>query len=74
MYPSTQSIREIVKIHPSAISVFERFDIDLCSLADSSLEQHARNCNCPSIKCSKNSLGHRAQNPVQLHLIPRTCH
>jgi regulator of cell morphogenesis and NO signaling len=39
MYPSTQSIREIVKIHPSAISVFERFDIDLCSLADSSLEQ-----------------------------------
>jgi regulator of cell morphogenesis and NO signaling len=39
MYPSTQSIREIVKSHPSAINVFERFDIDLCSRADSSLEQ-----------------------------------
>lgn len=39
MLPSTQSIREIVKTHPSAINVFERFDIDLCSRADSSLEQ-----------------------------------
>jgi regulator of cell morphogenesis and NO signaling len=39
MVPSTQSIREIVKTHPSAINVFERFDIDLCSRADSSLEQ-----------------------------------
>jgi regulator of cell morphogenesis and NO signaling len=39
MVLSTQSIREIVKTHPSAINVFERFDIDLCSRADSSLEQ-----------------------------------
>jgi hypothetical protein len=39
MYPSTQSIREIVKTHPSAINVFERFDVDLCSRTDSSLEQ-----------------------------------
>jgi regulator of cell morphogenesis and NO signaling len=39
MVPSTQSIREIVKTHPSAINVFERFDIDLCSRADSSLQQ-----------------------------------
>lgn len=39
MYPLTQSIREIVTTHPSAGRVFERFDIDLCSQADNSLEQ-----------------------------------
>jgi regulator of cell morphogenesis and NO signaling len=39
MYPSTQSIREIVTTHPSAARVFERFDIDLCSQADCSLNQ-----------------------------------
>jgi regulator of cell morphogenesis and NO signaling len=39
MYPSTQSIREIVSTHPSAIKIFQRFDIDLCSQADNSLER-----------------------------------
>jgi len=39
MYPSTQSIREIVKTHPSATKIFQRFDIDLCSQADNSLER-----------------------------------
>ena len=39
MYPSTQSIREIVKTQPSATKVFKRFDIDLCSQADNSLER-----------------------------------
>lgn len=38
MYPSTQSIREIVKTHPSATKIFQRFDIDLCSQADNTLE------------------------------------
>jgi regulator of cell morphogenesis and NO signaling len=39
MYSSTESIREIVRTYPSSIKVFERFDIDLCSQADSSLER-----------------------------------
>jgi regulator of cell morphogenesis and NO signaling len=39
MYPSTQSIREIVRTHPSAIKILQRFDIDLCSEADDSLER-----------------------------------
>ena len=39
MSTSTQSIREIVAIHPSAASVFHRFDIDLCSLGDKSLNE-----------------------------------
>ena len=39
MYPSTRSIREIVSTHPSAIKIFQRFDIDLCSQADNSLER-----------------------------------
>ena len=39
MYPSTQSIREIVRTHPSAIKILQRFDIDLCSQADDSLER-----------------------------------
>jgi len=39
MSTSTQSIREIVAIHPSAVSVFQRFDIDLCSLGDKSLDE-----------------------------------
>jgi regulator of cell morphogenesis and NO signaling len=38
MYPSTQSIREIVTTQPSATRVFERFEIDLSSQADNSLE------------------------------------
>ena len=36
--PSTQSIREIVTQHPSSAKVFHRFDIDLRSQADLSLE------------------------------------
>jgi regulator of cell morphogenesis and NO signaling len=39
MYSSTQSIREIVNTHPSATKIFQRFDIDLCSQADNSLER-----------------------------------
>ena len=35
---STQSIREIVKQHPSSAKVFHRFDIDLCLQADLSIE------------------------------------
>lgn len=38
MPSSTQSIREIVTEHPSSAAVFHRFDIDLCSQADLSLE------------------------------------
>ena len=39
MPTSTQSIREIVTEHPSAARVFNRFDIDLCSQAETSLVQ-----------------------------------
>lgn len=39
MSTSTQSIREIVATHPSATRVFERFDIDLCSQAENSLDR-----------------------------------
>src|ERR1700736_5823281 len=38
MPTSTQSIREIVTQYPSSARVFHRFDIDLCSQADLSLE------------------------------------
>ncbi|MDP9052260.1 MAG: DUF542 domain-containing protein [Acidobacteriota bacterium] len=37
MSTATQSIREIVTEHPSVASVFLRFDIDLCSQAETSL-------------------------------------
>lgn len=39
MPTSTQSIREIVSTQPSAAQIFLRFDIDLCSHADDSLNQ-----------------------------------
>ena len=39
MPTSTQSIREIVSTQPSAAQIFLRFDIDLCSHADNSLNQ-----------------------------------
>lgn len=39
MPTATQSIREIVTAEPSAILVFERFEIDLCSRADVRLER-----------------------------------
>lgn len=35
----TQSIREIVAAQPSTAAVFERFEIDLCSQADTQLER-----------------------------------
>jgi regulator of cell morphogenesis and NO signaling len=38
MPTSTQSIREIVASQPSAAKIFHRFDIDMCSQADLSLE------------------------------------
>lgn len=38
MSVSTQSIREIVADHPSAATVFQRFDIDLCSQGEKSLD------------------------------------
>ena len=38
MSTSTQSIREIVQTQPSAARVFERFEIDLCTQADNSLD------------------------------------
>jgi regulator of cell morphogenesis and NO signaling len=38
MPTATQSIREIVATQPSAAKVFHRFDIDLCSQADKSLD------------------------------------
>ena len=42
MPTATQSIREIVAAEPSAAAVLERFEIDLCSQADTGLE---RVCN-----------------------------
>lgn len=39
MPTATQSIREIVTAEPSAASVLERFEIDLCSQADAELER-----------------------------------
>lgn len=39
MVTATQSIREIAAAHASAAVVFERFEIDLCSLADKSLDR-----------------------------------
>ena len=38
MATATQSIRQIVNAEPTAAAVFERFEIDLCSQADSQLE------------------------------------
>lgn len=38
MPTATQSIREIVATQPSAAKVFQRFDIDLCSQAEKSLD------------------------------------
>jgi regulator of cell morphogenesis and NO signaling len=38
MPTSTQSVREIVATQPSAAKVFQRFDIDLCSQAEKSLD------------------------------------
>ena len=38
MPTSTQSVREIVATHPSAAKIFQRFDIDLCSQAEKSLD------------------------------------
>jgi regulator of cell morphogenesis and NO signaling len=34
-----KTIREIISEHPSSISVFERFEIDLCALGDNSLTE-----------------------------------
>jgi regulator of cell morphogenesis and NO signaling len=39
MLSSSQSIRDIAATQPSAIALFERFDIDICSLADKSLKE-----------------------------------
>ena len=39
MLSSSQSIRDIAAIQPSAIALFERFDLDVCSLADKSLKE-----------------------------------
>jgi iron-sulfur cluster repair protein YtfE (RIC family) len=39
MSTASQSIREIAANHPSALKVFERFDIDACALADKSLSE-----------------------------------
>ncbi len=39
MLSSSQSIRDIAAAQPSAIGLFERFDIDICSLADKSLKE-----------------------------------
>jgi regulator of cell morphogenesis and NO signaling len=47
MPTSTQSIREIIATQPSAARVFERFDIDLCSQAESSLD-----CACAELQLS----------------------
>ncbi len=42
MPTSTQSIREIVTQHPSSAKVFHRFEINMCSQADLSLEGACR--------------------------------
>src|SRR6516164_8070839 len=39
MATATQSIREIVTAEPSAAAILERFEIDLCSQADTRLER-----------------------------------
>ena len=39
MYPSTESIRRYRRDHPSSINGFVRLNVDLCSRADTSLEQ-----------------------------------
>jgi regulator of cell morphogenesis and NO signaling len=39
MLSSSQSIRDIAADQPSAIALFERFEIDVCSLADKSLKE-----------------------------------
>jgi regulator of cell morphogenesis and NO signaling len=39
MLSSSQSIRDIAANQPSAIALFERFEIDVCSLADKSLRE-----------------------------------
>jgi regulator of cell morphogenesis and NO signaling len=39
MLSSSQSIRDIAATQPSAIALFERFEIDICSLADKSLRE-----------------------------------
>ena len=38
MPTSTQSVREIIAKHPSAAKIFQRFDINLCSQAEKSLD------------------------------------
>jgi regulator of cell morphogenesis and NO signaling len=38
MPTSTQSVREIIATHPSAAKIFQRFDINLCSQAEKSLD------------------------------------
>lgn len=39
MLSSSQSIRDIAANQPSALALFERFEIDVCSLADKSLQE-----------------------------------
>jgi regulator of cell morphogenesis and NO signaling len=39
MLSSSQSIRDIAAKQPSAVAIFERFEIDLCSSADKSLKE-----------------------------------
>jgi regulator of cell morphogenesis and NO signaling len=39
MLSSSQSIRDIAANQPSALALFERFEIDVCSLADKSLRE-----------------------------------
>jgi regulator of cell morphogenesis and NO signaling len=39
MLNSSQTIRDIAATQPSAIALFERFDINVCSLADKSLKE-----------------------------------
>ena len=39
MSTSTQSIREIIQTQPSAARVLERFEIDLCTQAEKSLDK-----------------------------------
>jgi regulator of cell morphogenesis and NO signaling len=39
MFSSSQCIRDITASQPSAVALFERFEIDICSLADKSLAE-----------------------------------
>lgn len=74
MPTSTQSIREIVASQPSAAKIFHRFDIDMCSQADLSLEGTCKELQLSADQVLEKLADAEAQERGGVALDPATLH